>query len=110
VGSAVDGEADAERAVEERLLLALIADPDIVADGPFAIGVAEVGEGCGFGWVGEEGGEGAFAVVVVLAGEVDDGLAFHVGLACEDEDFKRFGFGAGDGDADRKKTGDKCGE
>jgi hypothetical protein len=37
-------------------------------------------------------------------------MTFHVGLAREDEDFKRFGFGAGDGDADRKKTGDKCGE
>ena len=47
-----------------------------------------MGEGSGFGGIGEDGGEGAFTLVVVLAGEVDDGLAFHVGLACEDEDLE----------------------
>jgi hypothetical protein len=37
-------------------------------------------------------------------------MTFHVGLARKDEDFQRFGFRVADGDADRKKTGDKCGE
>lgn len=88
--AAVDGEAHRERPGKQRLLLALVAHPHILADGP-ALLALEVLDQRSLVRIGEQGGEGALAVVVVLAGQVRDGLPLHVRLAGQDEHFHRFG-------------------
>ena len=82
---AIDAEAQRQRPGQERFLLALVANPHVVAHRPLALVGLEVLDERGLGRVLEQGVERAFAVVVVLAVEVHDGLPFHVRLAGKDE-------------------------
>ena len=81
-------EAERERAeLRSFVLLALVADKDVVARLPRAVGVAKVGNECrGLGVLRDREQRSA-TVVVVLAVEVDDAVTLHVRLAGQDEDF-----------------------
>ncbi len=89
MAATVNGETDAERPGQERGVLALVANPDIVTDCPAALGILKVPDERSFCGIFEESGERSLPVVVILALQIDDGLALHVGLAGENEDLER---------------------
>ena len=81
-------EADGESA-ELEVLAGLEADEHVVTDNPGPLGCLDVEESPGVCRVGHHLCQRSEATVVVLGViEVDNALAFHVGLAGEDEDLK----------------------
>ena len=80
--------ADRQSAGQERLLLALIAHPDVLTHDPLTILVAKVGVAFGVARAGHHLDQGALPFVVITPGQVDDRLTFHVRLTREDEDLK----------------------
>ena len=88
---AVDGEAERQRPGQQ-------AGRVRACSGPTHPRARSTGRPCrsevldkrGLGRIAQELCERPFAVVVVLAFQVDDGLPFHVRLAGEDEDLERF--------------------
>ena len=84
----VAGVADGESA-ELEILAGLETDEHIVTDNPGPFGCLDVGESPGVCRVGHHLRQRSEAAVVVLGViEVDNALAFHVGLAGKDEDLK----------------------
>ena len=102
----VGSETKRERPSLEWARLRLEAYPDIVANDPFSLLIAQVAESRRPRGVGEQRIECPFAVVVVLAFEIGDTLTLHVRLASQDEDLKRqrgIGRSSGrDGDSEKR--------
>ncbi|MEY3853592.1 MAG: hypothetical protein RI910_2572, partial [Verrucomicrobiota bacterium] len=71
----IGAEPERQRACLQRLLLALIAHPDIRAHGPLAVLVLEVGVAFGRSGAGHDIHQGTFAFVVVTARQVGHALS-----------------------------------
>ena len=76
--------------MQERALLALVADPDILTHHPPALLIPEMPEHGRLGRVAHQLNQRAFALVVILSFEVHHRLAFHVVLAGQDKHLERF--------------------
>ena len=77
--------ADAERPLFEGAFFKFISDMDIIACGPSAVRSSEMPHQLCLFRIFKQLAQRALALVVILAGKVNDRLPFHVRLACKNE-------------------------
>ena len=87
----IDRETKAQRAAQQWRVLALVADPHVIAHDPLAIRVHEMLEERRLRRVAHQLRESSFPLVVILSIEIHHPLPFHVRLAGKDEDFHWLG-------------------